>query len=157
MRSQGERVSIHESIKAEQVERVVPNALARFPASPWGQGDPPKFPFLIGKGGRCCASVAALEICTIKMKPVRVEVNDKMQKGYVYFRTKPMGRAFRPGFTPQLTPKQMLNLGVFGGKYLKRAGSRRSYWLLSDRQGARSTRGRHRILSAPGGANRSRD
>ena len=52
------------------------------------------------------------------MKPVRVEVNDKMQKGYVYFRTKPMGRAFRPGFTPKLMPKQMLELGVFGGKYM---------------------------------------
>ena len=54
----------------------------------------------------------------IFMNPVRVEVNDKMQKGYVYFRTKPMGRAFRPGFTPELTPKQMLELGVFGGKYM---------------------------------------
>jgi hypothetical protein len=54
----------------------------------------------------------------IFMNPMRVEVNDEMQKGYVYFRTKPMGRAFRPGFTPQLTPKQMLELGVFGGKYL---------------------------------------
>jgi hypothetical protein len=52
------------------------------------------------------------------MSPVRVKVNDKMQKGYVYFRTKPMGRAFRPGFTPELTPKQMLELGVFGGKYM---------------------------------------
>src|SRR4030095_14667995 len=52
------------------------------------------------------------------MNPVRVEVNDKMQKGYVYFRTKPMGREFRPGFTPELTPKQMLELGVFGGKYM---------------------------------------
>ena len=52
------------------------------------------------------------------MKPVRVEVNDLMQKGYVYFRTKPIGRSFRPGFTPQLTPAQMLRLGVFGGKYM---------------------------------------
>ena len=52
------------------------------------------------------------------MKPVRVEVNDRMQKGYVYHRTKPMGREFRPGFTPQLAPKQMLELGVFGGKYM---------------------------------------
>ena len=52
------------------------------------------------------------------MKAVRVKVNDKMQKNYVYFRTKPMGRAFRPGFNPQLTPKQMLALGVFGGKYM---------------------------------------
>ena len=31
------------------------------------------------------------------MKPVRVTVNDKMQKGYVYLRTRPMGRDFRPG------------------------------------------------------------
>jgi len=52
------------------------------------------------------------------MNPMRVEVNDKMQKGYVYLRTKPMGRAFRPGFTPELMPKQMLELGVFGGKYM---------------------------------------
>ena len=47
-----------------------------------------------------------------------MEVNDKLQKGYVYFRTKSMGRAVRPGFTPELTPKQMLKLGVFGGKYM---------------------------------------
>src|SRR3954469_24323811 len=52
------------------------------------------------------------------MKPVRVKVNDKMQKNYVYIRTKPMGRAFRTGFNPQLTPKQMLAFGVFGGKYM---------------------------------------
>jgi hypothetical protein len=52
------------------------------------------------------------------MKPVRVVVNDKMQHGYVYYRTKPMGRGFRPDFKPDLTPKQMLELGVFGGKYL---------------------------------------
>src|ERR1051325_6618483 len=52
------------------------------------------------------------------MKPVRVEVNDLMQKRYVYFRTKPIGRGFRPGFTPELTPAQMLQLGVFGGKYM---------------------------------------
>lgn len=52
------------------------------------------------------------------MKPVQVKVNDKMQKGYVYWRTKPMGKNFRPGFKPELTPKQMLELGVFGGKYM---------------------------------------
>ena len=56
------------------------------------------------------------------MKPVRVTVNDKMQKGYVYLRTRPMGRDFRPGFKPQLTPKQMLKLGVFGGKYMTDCG-----------------------------------
>jgi hypothetical protein len=52
------------------------------------------------------------------MKPVQVTVNDKMQKRYVYYRTKPMGRAFRAEFQPELTPKEMLELGVFGGKYM---------------------------------------
>jgi hypothetical protein len=52
------------------------------------------------------------------MRPVRVKVNDKMQKNYVYWRTKPSGREFRDGFNPELTPKQMLELGVFGGKYI---------------------------------------
>ncbi len=52
------------------------------------------------------------------MKPRRVVVNDRMQHGYVYFRTEPAGANFAPEFTPELTPKQMLRLGVFGGKYL---------------------------------------
>jgi hypothetical protein len=52
------------------------------------------------------------------MKPVRVVVNDKMQKGYKYLRTEPPGKNFHPDLKPQLTPKQMLALGVFGGKYM---------------------------------------
>ena len=52
------------------------------------------------------------------MKPKRVAVNDLMQKGYVYFLTEPAGRNFHPDFSPELTPKQMLRFGVFGGKYL---------------------------------------
>lgn len=48
----------------------------------------------------------------------RVVVNDGMQRGYVYERTAPIGRNFDPGFAPQLTPRQMLHLGVFGGKYM---------------------------------------
>ena len=48
----------------------------------------------------------------------RVTVNDRMQRGYVYYLAEPMGRHFAPGFNPQLTPKQMLQLGVFGGKYM---------------------------------------
>ena len=49
---------------------------------------------------------------------IKVVVNDRMQRGYVYFRSQPIGRNFDPEFQPQLTPKQMLALGVFGGKYL---------------------------------------
>ena len=48
----------------------------------------------------------------------RVEVNDLMQSNYVYFCTEPAGRNFDPDFEPELTPKEMLALGVFGGKYM---------------------------------------
>jgi len=49
---------------------------------------------------------------------IQVVVNDRMQQGYVYFRTQPVGRNFAAEFRPQLTPKEMLRLGVFGGKYM---------------------------------------
>jgi hypothetical protein len=52
------------------------------------------------------------------MRPIRVVVNDKMQRDYVYFLTEPAGRNFDEGFEPELTPKEMLRLGVFGGKYM---------------------------------------
>jgi len=52
------------------------------------------------------------------MKAAIVVVNDRMQRGYRYALVAPPGRSFAPGFNPQLTPKQMLALGVFGGKYL---------------------------------------
>ncbi len=48
----------------------------------------------------------------------RIEVNDLMQRGYVYVRSEHAGRNFYPDFRPQLTPKQMLRLGVFGGRYM---------------------------------------
>lgn len=47
-----------------------------------------------------------------------VVVNDKMQKGYRYRLTAPMGSGFAADFTPELTPAEMLELGVFGGKYM---------------------------------------
>jgi hypothetical protein len=48
----------------------------------------------------------------------KVVVNDRMQRGYTYYRTEPPGRNFASEFTPELTPKQMLRLGVFGGRYM---------------------------------------
>lgn len=47
-----------------------------------------------------------------------VTVKDKMQVGYSYTRSEPVGRNFHPDFKPHLTPKEMLELGVFGGKYM---------------------------------------
>jgi hypothetical protein len=51
-------------------------------------------------------------------KPRTVVVNDRMQRGYTYALVAPVGRNFEKGFDPELTPKQMLALGVFGGKYM---------------------------------------
>lgn len=58
----------------------------------------------------------------MEKRPKIVQVNDKMQKGYVYTLTEPAGRSFHPDFKPSLTPKQMLELGVFGGKYMTDCG-----------------------------------
>ena len=52
------------------------------------------------------------------MKKKLVIVNDKMQKKYRYYITEPVGKNFRDDFKPELTPREMLELGVFGGKYM---------------------------------------
>ena len=48
----------------------------------------------------------------------KIVVNDYFQKNYTYILTEPIGQNFHNDFNPQLTPIQMLNLGVFGGKYM---------------------------------------
>lgn len=52
------------------------------------------------------------------MKPRRVVVNDRMQRGYTYVLTEPPGKNFDAEFRPELTPSEMLKIGVFGGKYM---------------------------------------
>jgi len=52
------------------------------------------------------------------MRKRTIVVNDKMQKGYRYSLSAAAGRGFDPQFKPQLTPAEMLRLGVFGGKYM---------------------------------------
>lgn len=52
-----------------------------------------------------------------KIKKV-VTVNDKFQRGYKYEITCREGKDFDKEFKPDLTPKQMLALGVLGGKYM---------------------------------------
>lgn len=46
-----------------------------------------------------------------------IKINDKMQVGS-YRVSEPMGENFHPDFKPELTPKEMLKLGVFGGRYM---------------------------------------
>jgi len=53
-----------------------------------------------------------------KFKSKIVIVNDKMQKGYKYKLVEPVGKNFHKDFKPDLSPKKMLSMGVFGGKYM---------------------------------------
>jgi hypothetical protein len=45
-------------------------------------------------------------------------VKDLMQKGYKYKLIEKAGKNFDVKFKPDLTPREMLELGVFGGKYM---------------------------------------
>ena len=55
---------------------------------------------------------------SVAVKRRTVIVNDRMQQGYRYVLVAPVGRNFDSGFRPELTPPEMLRLGVFGGKYM---------------------------------------
>ncbi|MEI6352511.1 MAG: hypothetical protein WCO35_01070 [Candidatus Nomurabacteria bacterium] len=48
-----------------------------------------------------------------------ITVNDKMQKDYRYDLVEPIGKNFHKEFKPDLSPKEMLELGVFGGRYMR--------------------------------------
>ena len=46
-----------------------------------------------------------------------IEVNDHMQSGYRYTCVAPVGRKFDADFRPYYSPRQMLEMGIFEGKY----------------------------------------
>ena len=48
----------------------------------------------------------------------RITVHDRMQQGYWYDLVAPEGKNFDPDFAPELSPREMLALGIFGGKYM---------------------------------------
>lgn len=48
-----------------------------------------------------------------------IHVDDRMQRGYSYELVAPEGEEFDPRFKPDLTPQEMLKLGVFGGVYMR--------------------------------------
>lgn len=47
----------------------------------------------------------------------KVTVSDSLQTSYAYWVEAPYGADFDDGFDPYYTPKQMLEMGVFEGKY----------------------------------------
>jgi len=50
-------------------------------------------------------------------RPISITVNDRFQTGYSYVCDHEEGQNFAPDFTPFYTPAQMLEMGVFEGKY----------------------------------------
>jgi len=46
-----------------------------------------------------------------------IVVNDKMQRGYSYELVAPAGKGIAKDFQPHYSPRQMLEMGVFEGKY----------------------------------------
>lgn len=53
------------------------------------------------------------------MATKKVVVTDPLQPSYTYELTAPTGKQFAPEFKPDLTPKEMLLLGIFGGDYFE--------------------------------------
>lgn len=49
----------------------------------------------------------------------RVVVHDLMQDGYSYDCIEPVGRHFADDFKPELSPQEMLKMGIFGGVYMR--------------------------------------
>lgn len=49
-------------------------------------------------------------------RPLSIHLHDKFQD-YTYELTEPEGKNFAAEFKPDITPKQMLRMGVFGGEY----------------------------------------
>jgi len=63
------------------------------------------------------------------LRKKHVVVNDRMQKGYRYQLSATTGRNFASDFKPELTPQQLLKLGVFCGKYQEKSSST-IFWKL---------------------------
>jgi hypothetical protein len=54
----------------------------------------------------------------MKKNPTIVKINDKFQTNYHYLLVEEEGKNFDEEFQPELTPAEMLKLGIFGGRYL---------------------------------------
>jgi len=59
-----------------------------------------------------------LSMIKLKSLQKQIVVDDNVQKNYTYYLSEQTGKNFDFRFKPELTPKEMLELGVFGGLYL---------------------------------------
>lgn len=54
--------------------------------------------------------------------PIKIIVSDKMQQDYSYDLTAPAGAEFADDFVPHFAPYEMLEMGVFEGRYMNDCG-----------------------------------
>ena len=47
----------------------------------------------------------------------KIIASNRFQKNYIYYLTQSIGSHFHPNFKPEMTPKQMLEIGIFDGMY----------------------------------------
>jgi len=71
----------------------------------------PETAHLARKAGQCSLGLAILEVVAT------IHVSDALQESYSYTLVESEGQGFREDFRPDLTPIEMLELGVFGGAY----------------------------------------
>jgi hypothetical protein len=64
-----------------------------------------------------CSKNIFFQVLNMKISKT-ITVNDFIQKDYSYELVAQVGKDFDPIFKPDLTPKEMFALGVFGGKYM---------------------------------------
>ena len=68
------------------------------------------------------------------MEMRRIHVSDQMQSNYEYRLIEPSGKNFHPEFQPHLSPPQMLEFGVFGGKYMTDCAAEfPNHWFINAR------------------------
>src|SRR5262249_6413858 len=78
----------------------------------------PSFCAIETSSGAVDPSLAYLDLGTCSDMRRSITVNDRMQRDSRYECIAPVGRKFDAEFKPDLTPAEMLRLGVFGGKYM---------------------------------------
>lgn len=65
-------------------------------------------------------------------EPTQISVSDKMQRDYSYILIAPAGAEFADDFAPHFAPFEMLEMGVFEGRYMNDCGQEfPESWLLN--------------------------